>query len=290
MSLPEQRQSDPTPPSSIEAANPSLSLYAVLLGLALMMIAIAFLIKPPDWPALFLNLATEVIGAIILLIVVDRRIRQSDIRLIQGLSGRAQSRFRDLFWPDTSFVARYSAIFSAQLDAVRPHPYFRRVSLDRIECRYTTGFVLAGDAGMGKTATLQDIALRVARVAIKTPSNAPVPVLLPMHRWLPNDLVNSITETLNSYSKISKRTVHRLIATDRLVVLADGVDESPNHDIFKTELELFRQRFPRIQVIVSSRPYLGFSIDGLPVISIEPLTHEESEEFLKQIPMPKGAH
>jgi hypothetical protein len=290
MSLPEQRQSDPNPPGVIEAANPSLLLYAVLLGLAALMIVIAFCTAPPDWPALFLNLSTEVIGAVILLIIVDRRIRQSDLRLIQGLSVRAQNRFWVLFAPDTAFVARYSAIFNAQLDVVRPHPFFRRVSLDRIEERHSAGFVLAADAGIGKTATLQDIAVRLARTAITTPRSAPVPVLLPMHRWIPNDLVDSIAETLNSYSTVSKRTVHRLIELGRIVVLADGVDESPNHKEFKAELDRFRNRFPKIQVIVSTRPYLGFSIDGLPVISIDPLTRQETEDFIKLFPSRRGTH
>jgi hypothetical protein len=289
MSFPDERQPDPTPPSVIEAANPSLLLYGILFGVAVLMIVFAFWAAPPDWPGLFLNLATEVIGAIILLIVVDRRIRQSDLRVIQGLSMRAQNRFWVMFALETSFVTRYSAIFNARLEAVRPHPFYRRVSLDRIEEKHSKGFLLAAHAGMGKTATLQDIALRLARTVIATPRRAPVPVLIPMHRWIPGDMVDSITEVLKSYARVSRRTVQKLIASERIVLLADGVDESPNHDQFKTELERFRQRFPRIKVIVATRPYLGLSIEGLPTVSIEPLTAQETEEFMKLSSTPDRA-
>lgn len=123
--------------------------------------------------------------------------------------------------------------------------------------------------------------MRLARIAITSPRQARIPVLLPMSRWIPDDLVESIYETLNSYSKVSKETVNRLLDRGRILLLADGVDQCPNYLEFGSKLVQFRQRFPSVQVIVSSRPNRSFSIDGLPEIPIDPLSENEIKEFLE---------
>jgi predicted NACHT family NTPase len=239
---------------------------------------------------LWINLATEILGSVILLIIVDHRIRRDDMRLIRGLTGRLNSVFWIVF-STRAAVVRYCQVLDAALYKVRPETYFHRKSLDNLEETHHEGFVLKGDARSGKTTVLQHIAMRLAREALAKPHEPDgetakpkeprVPVLIPGRDLLPQPLSESIRTHMNAYSWMSRSRIESLMQAGRLTLLLDGVDESPNRDRLKAELQKFRAKFPGNQVIVSARPYIQFSLDELPTISIEPMTPAEIEEFLK---------
>ena len=279
MALPKQRQKHAHPPASFETAAPSLAIYAILLLTAVLLIILGFSVEE-KWGGLWINLATEILGSVILLILVDHRIRRDDMRLIRGWTGRLTSVFWIVFSPKAA-VVRYCQVLDAALYKVRPETYFHRQSLDYLEHNHPAGFVLSGDAGMGKTTVLQDIAMRLARGAIAEPQTARVPVLIPGRDLLPERWLESIRSHMTAYSWMSRSRIESLLKAGRLALLLDGVDESPNRERLKSELQKFRDDFPGNQVIVSARPYIDFSLDDLPTIYIEPMTPAESEEFHK---------
>jgi hypothetical protein len=283
MPIRDERQTDPTPPPVIDALNPSLTLYGVLIGLAALMIVAAFVVAPPDWPGLFLNLATEILGAVILLIVVDRRIRSSDIRLLQGVTQRARMKFVYFLNPNIRPVARYVEILNARLEKIHPVPYFRRSFMDELQHHIDKGFVLRGAAGMGKSVILQDIALNLAKIVLAEPTKNRVPIFLPLRHWAHGSLIDQLFDTVSSYSPVPHRTIQKLLREGRAAIILDGLDEMPERRRVAPEIHRLRSQYPNLVIILSTRTHVECEIEGLQAIEIPPLTKQEQEEWLADV-------
>lgn len=280
MTLPKQRQQHADPPAALETQSPSMVIYVVLLLIATLLVVVSLAIDDDKWSGLLSNMATEIFGSVLILIIVDHRIRQSDVRLIRGLTGRLNSALWSVFSQDAA-VVRYCQVLDAALNKVRPQTYFHRKSLDSLEKRNPAGFVLLGDAGLGKTTLLQHIATRLSRSAIAEPRTARVPVLIPGRDLLPKRWSESISAHMNAYSWMSSNRVESLMKAGRVSVLLDGLDESPDRETLLAELRAFREEYPGNQIIMSARPYLECALEGLPTIAIQPLTPAEVEQFHK---------
>ena len=124
MAYPKTKQKHAAPPPSFDTAAPSLAIYAILLLAAALLIAAGFA-SGQGWGDLWVNLATEILGSVILLIIVDHRIRRDDMRLIRGLTGRLNSVFWIVF-STRAAVVRYCQVLDAALYKVRPETYFHR--------------------------------------------------------------------------------------------------------------------------------------------------------------------
>jgi len=283
MAIRDERQSDPTPPPLIDALNPSLTLYGVLIGIAALMIVVAFVVAPPDWPGLFLNLATEILGAVVLLIVVDRRIRGSDLRLLQGVTQRTRMKLMYFLNPDIRPVARYIEILNARLEKIHPVPFFRRSFMDELQQHYDKGFILRGAPGMGKSVILQDIALYFAKIVLAEPTKNRVPIFLPLRQWVHGLLIEQLFDTVASYSPVPHRTLHKLLTQGRVAIILDGLDEMPERSRVAPELQRLRHQFPTLIIIVSTRPRVECQIEGLETIEIPPLTKQEQEEWFADV-------
>src|SRR5437868_12625018 len=94
-SLPSQ---PPISPPSLPAAPPSFSLYATLLLLAAIMITAAVVFGRADWAGLFVSLATNLIAAVIILLVIERRLRPSDAAALAALARIARGQVSLLFF------------------------------------------------------------------------------------------------------------------------------------------------------------------------------------------------
>src|SRR5262249_36096882 len=78
-----KRQPDPEPRGDLPIIpEPSLSLYFVLCFVSFILVVVAFSAKQ-DWPGLAINLASGIVTAVIILIVVDRRLRANELRAIE---------------------------------------------------------------------------------------------------------------------------------------------------------------------------------------------------------------
>lgn len=79
------RQPDPNPIDSVSPSTPSLILYGLLLCLAVIFIFVSFKLGSPDWSSFFSNISAELFGAVLILLLVERRFRMSEIRYLKGV-------------------------------------------------------------------------------------------------------------------------------------------------------------------------------------------------------------
>jgi hypothetical protein len=247
------RQPDPEPPDAVPAPTPSLWLYLGLLALAVVMVITIFLLHQPEWPGLLLNLATEIAGAVIILILVDRRIRSSEVSRIRDYATASSVRFASFFSRSLATAASYAQVFGQQLDAIRPEPYLDRPELEALLGRHPGGFVLCGPSGTGKSTLVQGMAARQAAKVARRPRVSRIPVLLPAAQWREADLVEAIYEEMCDYWPIKRDLFDRWLAAGRLLLIVDALEEHPQPKLAFQQIEELRARHPSLAVIVTSR-------------------------------------
>ena len=102
------RQSDPEPPDYMPPRPPSLVLYAILFVFALTLVASALVVDTGHFrenlDGLLLNLATELLGAILILLIVERRIRASEMRFLRTLPGTTRETVSGWLSPEAAHL------------------------------------------------------------------------------------------------------------------------------------------------------------------------------------------
>ena len=274
------RQSDPEPPDYRPPRPPSLVLYAVLFALAVALTASAFFIDSQNVDGLLINLATELLGAILILLLVERRIRASEMRFLRALPGTTRETFSEWLSAEVRQVKTYARVFAAQLDSVSP-PFY--VPLAEVESEMASkcacGFVLTGHGG--KSVQMQRLASRQLSEVLREPKRAHVPVLVPVHKWQEGDAAGVLRETMQSYSHVSDRVFLRLLNSDRLMCIFDGLDESLRPEEAAESLKRFHDSHPSTPLIVSTRPAAETFLEDLPRIRMQELRREDVERLME---------
>ena len=278
------RQPDPEPPPYVEATPPSLVLYACLLTFALLLLLLAFGMKAADWPGFLLNLATEIIGAVIILILVERRFRENELRFIQGIPGTTGSLLSTWFLGEGREVKAYVSILSSRVKLASLPFYLSRPEVEAaLEAKRSRGIILIGVPGLGKTTLLHHLIRTQAKDVLKSPRRALVPVLVPVGRWKDGEIAEVLHASVQDYYPIKDRNFRRLLTRGRLLCIFDGVDELLNTMEIIERLKRFRTEHPDNVLIISSRPldYDAFEGLGLEQFEIPPLTEEELNKLVK---------
>src|SRR6185436_2648764 len=92
-------QPEPTPPVQ-GGSSPSLWLYLVLLLISAAFVFAAFQMQHDgEWPGLLLNLASDLIVTVIILVVIDRRLRAQELATLKRLPFMTTRRFVWLLSP-----------------------------------------------------------------------------------------------------------------------------------------------------------------------------------------------
>ena len=267
------RQSDPEPPDYLPPRPPSLVLYAILFAFALALVATAFLLDTEhlkeNFDGLLLNLATELLGAILILLLVERRIRSSEMRFLRALPGTTRETFSEWLSAEVRQVKTYARVLAAQLDSVSPPVYVPVEDVERqlMENR-ARGFVLTGHGSGGKSVQLQRLASRQLSEVLRQPRRAHVPVLVPVRKWQEGGTVEILRTTMKSYAPVSDKTFARLLDGDRLMCLFDGLDESLRPEEAAESLKSFHAEHPSTPLIVSTRRDAENFLEDLPQISM----------------------
>ncbi len=277
------KQPDPHPTLALEEQAPSLTLYFILIVFAVILILFAFKIQKPDWAGLFVNLATEILGAVIILIIVDRRLRSRELQTLQNYAETTSVRFASLFSSEVRDVRLYAKAFDAELKRIRPENYFERPNLENLLEKHTKGFFLSGIGGIGKTTLLQTIALRQNEKTIQYPQRERILVIFPM-RLFSNDantLTEQIWQTIRQYSKLKRKWFYHWLEKGRLIIIFDGLNETSKPALVLRQIKELKTKYPHVSLIISGRSLpQNFTSFDLYKIEMSGLTEDEAKRFV----------
>jgi hypothetical protein len=278
------RQRDLEPPSQLPAPPPSLRLYVILLVVALILIAAGLSSGTQDWPGFSLNLASEIVGAVIILIVVDRRLRARDIQAIQRAQEKTRLRFTLMTSPQCRDICGFAGVLATQLEKVAKPYHLPRPRVEaEVDAALDESVMLEGGAGSGKTTLLHRAVLKRARDVMRDPGKTRVPILVSGVRWVEGSAKDVLFETMRSYYAVSDRVFSKLLAQGRVLGVFDGIDESLNPAERIEAIREFLRKYPGNAVVLSTRSALDDRIKALGLKSIEVpvLTEEERKRVLE---------
>lgn len=282
-----KKQPEPQPPNFVQQTTPSLFAYLFLFCISLSMIFIAFRIYGPDWSGLLINLATGLIGTVIILIFVDHRLRINELQMIQDLAIGLSVQIRMVFSGDIRTTINYSTRISQQLIRIRP-TYIERPTLETLLDVNPEGFILHSGSGMGKTTLVQSIALKQVEKVLQLPKTELIPIFVRISHWVDGDLLLHIWKEISKYIRCRHSILEKWLRYGRVVIIIDAINEHVEPKNILREILYFRKQFPNVPLIITSRTsVLSLLMDSmkklnLPIIEIPDFTDKEMEIIYKK--------
>ncbi len=275
------------PDAVLPPQHPSLRIYVIIIVVATLFVIAAFAIKgKADWPGLFLNVSAGLISALVVLIVVERRLRQSDLRALRQVPVKVQMSVYSLFNRSVRAARKYAI---AHLEALEPllSSYVEIPEFVNLEPNLLSGCNLIADPGMGKTTWMQSVVAKHARDFLESNGKAKVVVLVPLRRWSKNDsLEDTVIEHIMAFASCFRSTAKLMLNNQVSVLLLDGYDEifMQNH-LFKSGYDELRNRYPSVAISVSSRPNYPNPLLDSPTIRLPQFSDKQIEEvrFARQM-------
>ena len=247
-------QPEPTPPVQ-GGQSPSLWLYLVLILVSATFVLVAFRMHGgADWAGLLLNLASDLIVTVIILVVIDRRLRTQELATLKRLPVMTTRRFVWLLSPTRRLGQRYASSLLVALEPLIAGK-IELQGFPALEDKVRKGFVLRAGQGEGKTTWTQFAAANLSRKYISYNSEGRVPILISLMSWLPDrSLHDALHESFASYAPCGRWMFNRLLKSGTVVVLLDGYDKLWKREVsFIDELNELRSEFPTIAWTVISR-------------------------------------
>ena len=275
----------PVTPPETPVRLPSLTLYAVLIGLSVFLIAIGFAGVSDRVAGLLINVGTELLGAVIILILVERRLRPQDIVFLQSASTSLQLKLLLLLSRQARQLTAYARVLRARLDAVAALPvYLDRGALEEdVRAAARHGILVLARPGEGKTRLLHYIASKEAEALLRDPRRAKVPVVVGLDSVSRDDIAEHLFDEVRRYCSISAKTFRQL-AAGRLLCLFDGLDEAADAHRVAADIAKFKQKYPAIEVVVTARGTLPMTIReqlDLDVMEMPRLSPQEQEKLIE---------
>lgn len=268
-------QPDPNPTHSINPSDPSLILYLFLLFASSLLIFLAFDFGKTDWPSFFLNLATELLGAFLILLFIERRFKMSEIQYLKEVKQNTITSIITFLLPEPRNIVGYARSLGGQFQSVSLPFYLSKPELEQAFTKNPNGFILIGEAGSGKTTILHRIVMEIAKGVIQNPKNSFIPIFISAWKWR-ND--KNVTEnlyiTVRSYYSMSNKIFNRLLLQNRFICFFDDFDLYGNNA--EQQLLDFHNSFPNIPLIISHRSNFSIKTIDLPHLEIPPLSKDEA--------------
>lgn len=283
-----ERQPNPLPPAIPVTEAPSIFFYAGLIVIAVLLIFFAFDMGGPDWPGLLINLASGIIGAVIILIFVDRRLRTSELRTLQQYAETTKVRLTSVFSSDIRSSLQYAKVFHSQLIEIQQKYYVSIPAIEAIPAQHPEGFFLIGLSGSGKSTLLQRIAIENAERVIRQPKMARIPIFLPAI-LLNNedDIILCCLREVRKYYLVKRNIFEKWLTAGRITILIDGINENINPKLLLKKIVDLRRNYPKIIIIASARDILMTELSleiyetGLPIIKMPSPSEEEIERIIR---------
>src|ERR1041384_742010 len=247
-------QPEPIPPVQ-GGPSPSLWLYLVLLLVSAAFVLAAFRMhQGADWAGLLLNLASDLIVTVIILVVIDRRLRTQSLATLKRLPLITSRRFAWFLSPTRRLGRRYACSLLVALEPLLAGK-IELQGFPALEDKVRKGFVLRAGQGEGKTTWTQFAAANLSRKYISYNSEGRVPILFSLMRWLPDrSLHDALHESFGAYAPCGRWMFDRLLRSGSVVVLLDGYDKLWKREVsFIDQLNKLRADFPAIAWTVISR-------------------------------------
>lgn len=153
-------------------------------------------------------------------------------------------------------------------------------------------FILIGDAGAGKTTTLQNYAIKLIEDGLGGVLYVPLARIMNLTDSthyknkmdkLSDNILQNITFFLNSLgSSITYEEFIKVINDSDTILMLDGIDEVySNYPWITTAIEEIGNQFPRVQVITSSRSLsFDLKLNNFYLLSLLPFTDKQRSYFL----------
>ena len=280
-------QPEPTPPAQ-GGQSPSLWLYLVLLMVSAGFVVAAFRMNQgPDWAGLLLNLASDLIVTVIILVVIDRRLRTQELATLKRLPFITSRRFVWLVSPTRRLGQRYALNLLVALEPLIAGK-IELQGFPALEEKVRKGFVLRAGPGEGKTTWTQFAAANLSRKYVSYNSEGRVPILFSLVRWLPDrSLHDALHESFGSYAPCGRWLFNRLLKSGNVVVLLDGYDKLWKRDAdFMDQLKQLRMEFPGVAWTVISRADKPIPADLGESERLAPPTAEELQVIRRRLKTP----
>lgn len=277
--------------SAVRDEPPSLKLYGWLLVFAAFLLLLAFVLSKPDWPGFFLNLSTEIVGAVIILALVERKLRSYEVEHLKSSASNLQVLLYFFLFPSLRKLAQYLEKTSLKYDRLSSELYVERPALEQEIRNEQESFILHGPPGSGKTTELQRYYLSICRTTIENLSRGKVPIYM-SSRWI-NPRIDFVEDTLRLHfsrdSEISEKQINKYLQDGRVVLLVDALDEikPEERESIVDVLWDFSKQFPKTKLVVSSRTdCVEVELLNLKaikkIIKVPDLTAEECRRFLQK--------
>ncbi|ODS38083.1 MAG: hypothetical protein A7316_08545 [Candidatus Altiarchaeales archaeon WOR_SM1_86-2] len=229
-------------------------------------------------------MVTEIVGAVIILALVERKLRHHDVEHLKKSVNNFQSQLYFFAFPNAKRLAEYLEQSSSGFNKLSTSLYIDRTKIENRLKIEKDSFALIGGPGTGKTTLLQRLYIDICERTIVALSSGNVPVFIHA-KWITPD-VEFVEDMLRlhfeQYSTVTINQLYKYIKSGRLVLIVDGLDElAPDQlrDVIGI-LSSFHDQWPNNQIIVSSRdPSTGPSQLGLKTICVPELTHDEQKRF-----------
>lgn len=227
------------------------------------------MIGTASWDDLALNLAADILGALLILMVVERRFRPEDL---EAVTDATPTGLRYLLRPNARRLFRYATALQARISFISSEAADRNEVAPSLLGAHPSGCVLIDDTDTHAREMMLSLAHRLAHSLAADPEHAPVPVWVPMRLHVRASLQGNVWfEGFRKFDRaLTRFRVDEMLAAREVVAFLDCVDNSPKAAQVSTEIRSLRTKFPRVIVIASSRDPKLLQGSGLPTASIEP--------------------
>jgi hypothetical protein len=228
------------------------------------------------------NIGSGLLEAVAILLLVERRLRQSEVAAILNIP-RSVGVSAFLLWPNERKLYRYTRTFLTQLEPVLAGT-FPVKGMEQHAAKFDANMLLLGPGGSGKTTWVQLQAAKRARSFLRAPKESKTPVIFPMRNWLPDrTLEQALEEHVARFSTLGSRAFRKAMKNARFLVVLDGADERPKNMIpgISNQFDELRKKYPDVPWVVTSRSDRPNPVDIKTVVTMEQPTDEEVEQIIR---------